>query len=557
MMKTRITIIAILIGVFVLPGCNKFLDMTPTDKLSDKTVWKSKESVELYVNGFYPYISIYSPFGDGESQVGLTEGLTETLKYGSMTPGTHVGFANIVAYADGGISAPTASFHLGMWDNLYTRIRRVNEFLYGLEKYGTTLDEATKTRFRAEARFFRGFLYFQLIKRSGDVILYDEDLLSISKTKPLSTEAEGWAMVEADLSYAAKNLPKTWIASNFGRVTKGAAFAMQSRAMLYAKKWQVAKDAADSVINLGIYDLPKTSTAAQYRNLFTSYSTGNKESVLEFNYAVSGPSHGFDKLFTPGGDYAGVGGRAVPTQEMVESYELSTGGYPDWTPWHTTTGTTVTPPYSQLEIRFHASILYNGATWKGRQIESYVGGKDGWISFKDDPNPEGRTTTSYYMKKLVDENHTDLAAKPSTQTWVAIRMAEVYLNRAEAAFMLNDPATANADVRKVRDRVGLPYQDKGGAELMTAIRNERKVELAYEGHLYWDMRRWRLAHIKYNGAGSRVHGLKIIKEGAILTYSYVDCDKQDRHFPEKMYRIPLPESELMNNTAVQQYPEWR
>ena len=489
MMKTRITIIAILIGVFVLPGCNKFLDMTPTDKLSDKTVWKSKESVELYVNGFYPYISIYSPFGDGESQVGLTEGLTETLKYGSMTPGTHVGFANIVAYADGGISAPTASFHLGMWDNLYTRIRRVNEFLYGLEKYGTSLDEATKTRFRAEARFFRGFLYFQLIKRSGDVILYDEDLLSISKTKALSTEAEGWAMVEADLNYAAKNLPKTWIASNFGRVTKGAAFAMQSRAMLYAKKWQVAKDAADSVINLGIYDLPKTTTAAQYRNLFTSYSTGNKESVLEFNYAVSGPSHGFDKLFTPGGDYAGVGGRAVPTQEMVESYELATGGRPDWTPWHTTTGTTVTPPYSQLEIRFHASILYNGATWKGRQIESYVGGKDGWISFKDDPNPEGRTTTSYYMKKLVDENHTDLAAKPSTQTWVAIRMAEVYLNRAEAAFMLNDPATANADVRKVRDRVGLPYQDKGGAELMTAIRNERKVELAYEGHLYWDMRR--------------------------------------------------------------------
>ncbi|HBG24351.1 MAG TPA: RagB/SusD family nutrient uptake outer membrane protein, partial [Rikenellaceae bacterium] len=98
---------------------------------------------------------------------------------------------------------------------------------------------------------------------------------------------------------------------------------------------------------------------------------------------------------------------------------------------------------------------------------------------------------------------------------------------------------------------------KSGADLMEAIRQERKIELAYEGHLYWDMRRWRLAHIKYNGAASRVHGLKIVREGAIYTYFYVDCDKQDRSFQEKMYRIPLPETELMNNTAVQQYPEWR
>ncbi len=542
----------------ILPGCNKFLDMNPTDRLSDKMVWQNAESVELYVNGFYPYINIYGAFGDGDSQVGLTEGLTETLKYGSMTPGTHVGFANIVAYADGGMSAPTAAFHLGMWDVLYTRIRRVNEFLYGLKQYGTGLNEATRVRFEAEARFFRGFLYYQLIKRSGDVVLYDEDLSKISKSTPLSTESHGWEMVQSDLDFASKNLPKTWTGANIGRVTKGAAFAMQSRAMLYAKKWQVAKDAADSVINLGIYELQAGNNVADYKKAFTSATKGNKESILEFNYMqTGGPTHGFNKLFSPGGDVPGVGGRATPTQEMVESYEKATGGFIDWSPWHKTEGTTVTPPYSQLEVRFHASILYNGATWKGRQIETYVNGVDGFSAFKDDPSPSGRSTTGYYLRKLVDETHIDLNSQASTQTWVAVRLAEVYLNRAEAAYMLNNASVANSDIRKIRERVGLPYSDKSGADLFAAIRQERKVELAYEGHLYWDMRRWRLAHIEYNGPGSRVHGLKIIREGAIYTYFYIDVDKQDRSFQQKMYRIPLPETELMNNTAVQQYPEWR
>ncbi len=557
-MKTKIIILTFLISVIGLSGCNKFLDLTPTDKLSDKVVWQKAENVELYVNGFYPYINIYGVFGTGDSYVGMTEGLTETFKYVSMTSGTNVGFANMLAYSNGGISAPTASWYLGMWDDLYTRIRRVNEFLSGLKKYGTDLDKDAQVRFEAEARFFRGFLYFQLIKRSKDVILYDEDLSKISKNKGLSTETQGWDMVQADLDFAAHNLPKEWAAANRGRVTKGAAFAMQSRAMLYAERWQVAKTAADSVVALNIYSLSSATTVAQYQNSFKSFYKGNPEAILEYNYLVTSPNHSFDKLFTPGGDVAGMGGKAVPTQEMVESYELATtGGYPDWSAWHSSTGTTDTPPYDKLEVRFKASILYNGASWKGRTIQPYIGGQDGWASFKDDPNPSGKTVTGYYLRKLVDESHTDLNSVPSTQTWVSIRMAEVYLNRAEACYRLNDVSGANADVRRIRERVGLPYTDKSGGDLFNAIRHERKIELAYEGQLYWDMRRWRLAHIEYNGPNSRVHGLKISKEGAKFTYQYVDCDKENRYFPEKLYRIPMPETELANNSAVQQYEEWR
>ncbi|WP_295938937.1 RagB/SusD family nutrient uptake outer membrane protein [uncultured Alistipes sp.] len=550
-MKKKIINIVLLGATIAMTGCNDWLDMDPTNKVSEKIVWSDVTYVTQYVNGFYPYISRYGVFETGDSQVGLTEGLTETLKFGSSTPGTNVGFANIIAFAQGGLSAPTASFHFGAWDDTYTRIRRVNEFLYNLKKYGGGFGTDTYNRFEAEARFFRGYLYYQLLKRTPQVILYDEDLLAITKNKALATADEGWDMVEADLSFAGKTLPSKW-PNESGRVTSGAAYAMLSRAMLYAERWQSAKDAAEEVFKLG-YVLMPGATAAEYAKAFTSMSDGNTESILEYNYLLGGPNHSWDKLFMPGGDNVTMGGRAAPTQEMVESYELATtGGYPDWSPWHTTTGTTDTPPYAQLEPRFHASVFYNGCEWKGRTLEPYINGKDGWAVYDDGSSLDGRTTTGYYLRKMMDEDYTDYSTS-STQPWIAIRLAEVLLNHAEACYMLGVDG-ANADLKKIRERVGLPYSNKSGADLLAAIRQERKVELYCEGHLYWDMRRWKLAHTAYTGM--RVHGLKIEKQGADFIYTYVDCDRQDRLFQEKLYRIPLPETELSNNNAVRQFSEW-
>lgn len=166
----------------------------------------------------------------------------------------------------------------------------------------------------------------------------------------------------------------------------------------------------------------------------------------------------------------------------------------------------------------------------------------------------GRTTTGYYLRKMLNEGYTDYS-KACTQPWIAIRLAEVILNHAEACYMLGADG-ANDDLRQIRERVGLPYSNKSGEALMAAIRQERKIELYCEGHHYWDMRRWKLAHTAYSGQNSRVHGLKIEKQGAEFIYTYVDCDRKDRLFEEKLYRIPLPETELSNNSAVKQFPEW-
>lgn len=151
----------------------------------------------------------------------------------------------------------------------------------------------------------------------------------------------------------------------------------------------------------------------------------------------------------------------------------------------------------------------------------------------------------------------DLLTRNSNQPWVELRLAEVYLNRAEARYMLGDNAGALEDINVIRHRAELP--DKTGLSgdaLFEAIRHERLIELAYEGHLYWDMRRWRLSHVEYNNY--RCHGIKITgSESAGYTYEYVDCDGQDRKFLEKLYVFPVPDSETLNNSAIEQYDEWK
>jgi len=180
------------------------------------------------------------------------------------------------------------------------------------------------------------------------------------------------------------------------------------------------------------------------------------------------------------------------------------------------------------------------------------------MGYREDTYTKGRTSTGYYLRKFRDEKHTDLETYLSTQTWVEIRLAEVYLNRAEANFRLGNSGPALADLNAVRSRPELVLPAKSGLSgdpLFAAIRQERKIELAFEGHLYWDMRRWKLAHTAYNNY--RVHGMKISKNAAGYLYQYVDCDLQDRKFLEKTYVFPIPYSELANNSAIMQYDEWK
>lgn len=528
--------------------------MTPTDSVSSKVMWENTQNAEYHVNYLYSYV--YDVLMN-QCVAGQTEALTDMLKYGSYNYNALCYIPSEIAY--GAATTLTTSYvdaYLGYWGSWYGGIAKVNKAIDSLHKYGQMSDE-DKVRLEAEMKFVRAFLYFDIMKRYKEIILYDENMDAYTKNKAVSSETEGWDFIYKDLKYAADNLPAKADAS--GRIDKGMAWAFMSRVMLYAERYDVVKTAAEEVEKLG-YTLEKNYADAYMKGV----GSGNTEAILQYQFDRSADvTHSFDFYYTPGGDYSLYGetggGYGTPTQEMVESYELATGGFADWSEWHGTS--TKTPPYELLEPRFHATVLYNGADWKGRTIEPFVGGADGWCQWNKEREPKGRTTTGYYLRKMVDESHDVIAYGSGTQPLSVIRFAEVLLNKAEACYKLGgEEAAANEAVKAIRERVGLPYTSKSGNDLWNAIRQERKVELAYEGLWYWDLRRWKVAHKQYPEGltGYQQHGLKIEKnDDGTFTYTYVSVDDQDRNFPEKMYRYPMPSGELANNGAVDQYPEWK
>ena len=234
---------------------------------------------------------------------------------------------------------------------------------------------------------------------------------------------------------------------------------------------------------------------------------------------------------------------------MVDMYKMADGSDFDWENTEHAAN-----PYANREDRFYKSILYNGAIWKNREIETFVGGKDGFVEFGSVLHPN-TTTTGYYIRKLLNEKVQDMGEKGVTH-WAEIRYAEVLLNHAEACVEQGKVAGALKSLNKVRVRAKLPELEATSAEnLKHIVRHERTVELAFEGHRYWDLRRWRLSHTLLNG--TKMHGMKITKDvSGKLNYEVVECDKKPRVFEERYYQFPIPNSEIINNELCTQFDKW-
>lgn len=555
-MKTKFNILLLsLAAAMPLVSCNDYLDTTPTDSASDKLIWSNYEYAQLQANYMYEDIKLIGVYGTGygcsrDCSIGLSESLTDLFKYGGYNYTSLNRIPSELAYGGVTLTNGYVDTYLGAWGTMYGYISTANQCISNLKKFGTFAEDQ-KTEIEAEFRFFRALYYSVLAKRYPELIIYTDNMDEYTKDKAASPVSEAYELIYQDLMFAGENLPVATTPN--GRLTSGAAYALLSRVMLYAERWADAKYAAEQVMAQG-YSMPA--------DLETPFTNGGEGAIFQFCFDLTAQTHQFDAYYSPGGDKAAYnnpvsGGYGCPTQEMVESFEKAAGGFVDWTRWHNVAGTNDTPPYAELEPRFHHTILYNGAAWKDRKIESYVGGADGWLEWMKGDMCDGKSTTSYYLRKLVDENNMFADGAKSIKPYTFIRYAEVLLNYAEACYNLGETAEALAKVNDVRTRpaVGLNALTVSGEEVMAAIRQERKVELAYEGHYYWDMRRWRLAHTAFTGV--RAHGLKIEKNtNGSFTYYYVTVDDQDRNFPEKMYSCPIPESELDNNKAITQISIW-
>ena len=553
----------VLSAVMAFTGCK--IDEDPLDRYTDVAVYQNPANVRLYILGMY---NEFNAFKFGTFPIGsdnATDALTDLMKYTSGVSGN--GTVNILASDASRVSA--AGPQLNYWNSGYNRIRRLNEFLVGLETQAQGLDDNAKKMFEAEARFIRGYVYFWLVKLHGSVVLLDK--LTTEKDTPRSSEDDCWNFIAADFTFAAQYLPKTWDAANTGRATKGAAYGMLARTWLYAasiaeydKKqfnadeltgvpaakatgyYTNASNAAEEVKKLaaeGLYDLD-----ANFASIFTNKNT--KEAIFKIDYQRPVLTHQYDLGFVPPEDASGQAlVYGVPTAELVNEFEMADGSKFSWA-----NPAMAANPYANRESRFNATILHNGSSWKGRTLNTTTSDKiEGFIEYGT--ADVKRTVSGYYAKKFLDPLNTLPVVNRSDQSWIEMRYAEVLLIDAEAKTKINDITGAKASLNALRSKRGLPNTpSQSPAELMTAIEHERIVELAFEGHRYWDLRRWRKAHIVLNNV--RFTGHKGEVTGASVSYTSVQVDNADRQFTPALYYIPIPVDEILRNNAITQIKGW-
>jgi hypothetical protein len=517
-------IIVYIAGIFAFAGCS--MEPILTSSYSEDVAWSSEDNCQMYINKFYPLVgqSYYEPevFFDSASDI---------LK--SNSPNSEISF-----FSYGSVAVSPENNIFENWTVGHSWVIDCCRFLDGLKTRGEGLPEDFRLQAEAQVRWFRAHVYFEMARRYGaSLILYRELPPLGEKDHPRCTPDECWDFIKEDLQFAADNLPDNDIP---GKLTKGAAYAMMARAMLYAERYDDAYKACVKVEECG-YDLEP-----DYAQLFKYKRAAGVscESIVEFGFSYPNLAYSFDKFYCPPGD----GGYAElsPTEELVSQYQMADGTDFSWD-----NPAMAADPYTGREPRFYASILYHGCTWKGRTLDMRNSSKDG-VAFGG-----GTTSTGYYMRKLFDESQT-VGFTNSDLTKYYIRFAEIILIKAEALAQLGKYGQSMDELNRIRHRAGfttdLTAADKNTC--MQYIMHERMIELAFEGHRFWDLRRWGLADKRLNNM--HLTGVKPVQSGDTITYTLFDADNgKIRKYPTKYNRFPIPVNELLRNGKMEQFEEWK
>jgi hypothetical protein len=489
-------------------------------------------------------------------------------------------------------------------------------------------------RWKYEARFLRAFFYFELVKRYGGVPLIKEPI-SVSDNYvdiPRSPLSDCIQFIVAECDSAADHLPGKYMDSELGRITKGAALALKSRVLLYAAsdlfndpswasgysypelisltgksredRWREAAEAAAAVITLktdsvlnwyppfNSYSLYNADGANSYENLFKPGNSYKSNEVILARRM--GNSASFELINYPIGFFGGNSG-ITPSRNLVDAYAYMAGSVMtdfDWTnPAHTAV------PFDNLkrDRRLNATILFNNAFFGGadfgRKVQAYTGGVDGKGVLR-------ATKTGFYLKKYLDPELSLVISQESAHAWIIFRLAEIYLNYAEAVNEIAGPngsvggaPTAMEIMDMIRRRAFMPSApwNVDQNDFKAIVRYERHIELAFEDHRLWDLRRWMEAEKELS---KPLDGLEITMTsetpvmieqkdefGEVIlddngnpkliqgrepfgnlnfdrTFEYKPITVESRVFRPHMYLYPIPQKELKIANGWAQNPGW-
>lgn len=413
--------------------------------------------------------------------------------------------------------------------------------------------------YQYQVRFLRAYFYFELVRRYQNVPLITKPL-SQTETNQIepSSAQEVLKFIINECTEIAPKLPikSTSIAqAENGRATRAMAMALKSRAALYAAsplystngdnaKWtEAAKASHDIIASAGELGLGLDT----YANLFKSKNYNSKEVIL---CRPTGTSKTFEQANYPMG-VTGGNTTTCSTENLASAFEMKDGRAFDWND-----PTMKANPYKDRDPRFYLTIVHNGMLWPAKKaVDISEGGANGLPL-------TNATTTGYYLRKYVDNSISFEAGSTTAAThhnWILFRYAEVLLNYAEAMIHVNGncdykDATYTMSAREalnaVRKRAGIPEvaacsQD----DFLTRVKHERRVEMAFEGQRFWDLRRWKNLDETKN-----IYAVRITHHDGVLSYEKTLLS--ERSVSNKLYFYPIANVELFKNKKLVQNSGW-
>ena len=552
-MKIR-TIISAFVIALVSSACGDFLDTSIDRNSTGQTISTNYSSIWGFGRAFY------TPLGYGFGMIDSNIFATASDEAQQTAAQSNV------IYFNKGMLNENINPLFTYYRNYYEGIRAANFFLdyVGAGKGEALLaqnrnlvtdavnyarDLQSLAWFKAEAHVAKAYYYSELAKMYGGVPIIESHVDDGTMVERSSYE-DVVAYVVKEIDDYKDSLSVNWndFKDREGRFTLGVALAIKSRTLLYAAsplhnptndvaKWIAAAEAANELITNK--DLTY-SLASDYGSYFTGANPINSAETI---YAVRrSQSNNMEKNNYPIATQGGKSG-ATPTHNLVAAYEYI--GTPD-----------PANPYANRDPRLAASIVTNGSTWNGRTIDQSAGATD-------DMANANASKTGYYLKKFLTDNLNLVQGQVAQHNWIAYRWAEVLLNYAEAMNEAYGPdeipegytMSARQALQQVRDRASSKLPKVKAADkdsFRDAVKHERRIELAFEDHRYWDLLRWKDAMEVLNNP---VLGVAVTKTETGWEYKVQEV--ATRTFYERNYYLPFLRSEIENsNNTLEQNPNY-
>lgn len=586
----NINIYLILMSLVGLTACiNDVLDKEPLDMISDNVVWRDPTLVDAYLAKEYEQMHIFrfdapldpKPAWEGRHSHRFVTSVTDEV--GKEVWGSTLN----TKYKRGGLDINGGL--LEWWDQGYARIRMLNKLIEDLQV--SNLDPGFIESRIAEARFLRAFNYFALVKRYGGVPLITKEIMMDAPEEELypkrNSEQEIYDFIIRELDDIEESVKSF---TEYGRVSQGAVLALKCRAALYAGSiaqfgtvqldgllgipqtqasvyYQKSYDAAKKIMSLGKYALYNNDAdkVTNFKNIFIKEQ--NSEMIFvrtcdeNYNYTF----YGFLECPKPHGYNSGMA--SAPYLEMAESFEYIDGSSGKLDRDAIQQGLwSMEELWGDKDPRFHASIFTNGTPWKGGKVDWHWGliGPDGTLYNTEQEAYNGipawgnqRNGTNFgsgfgILKMLNEDSDVNFTEWDGTD-FPVFRYAEILLNLAEASFELGKVDEALDAINQIRDRAGIARKTSIDRD---AIRQERKVELAFEGHRYWDVRRWRTAVEALSKPGSSLRYILDYNTGKYKLVIYPDYDGPTTppRFYEHQYYFPITKARTGQNPNLLENP---